>query len=169
MGSRRNTTSSFSTVQIDAQNRVIVGGRDAKAGIVFRYKASGTLDSSWKPYHLNPGYGAITGIAIVGTKTLVSATGNGSKKAGYLIRLNADGRRDQTFGVDGIASGMGCWRCGRAMSGSHPPATSSPARRAAESGSRRTRLRRHGVTRWQGRNRAGLSPDPSEMWAARTP
>lgn len=111
-GIARNTTSSFSTVQIDAQDRVIVGGRDAKAGIVLRYKANGALDPTWKPYHLNPGYGAITGIAIVGTKTLVSTTGNGSKKAGYLIRLNADGRRDQTFGAEGVASGMGCWRCG---------------------------------------------------------
>ena len=142
---------------------MIVGGSDAKAGIVLRYKANGTLDPSWKPYHLNPGYGAITGIAIVGTKTLVSTTGNGSKKAGYLIRLNADGRRDQTFGVGGIASGMGCWRCGLSDVGVAPSGVifaSSTSGGIGESAARGYVV----MVSPDGKVEEGLGcPDPSEM------
>ena len=101
-------------VQVDPQNRVIVSGYNASknAYVVLRYKANGVLDPSWKPYYLNSGYGRVTSIVIDGTRTLLSATGNGSIKAGYLIRLNADGRLDKTFGNQGVAAHRGCWRCG---------------------------------------------------------
>jgi uncharacterized delta-60 repeat protein len=99
-------------VQVDAQNRVIVGGFDAARGVglVLRYTAKGTPDPTWKPYYLTHGYGRITGIALAGTKTLVSTTGVHGNKGGRLLKLNANGSLDKTFGVSGVLSALqeGC-------------------------------------------------------------
>ena len=97
------------SVQVDAQGRVIVGGSDS----VLRYKANGALDPTWKPYHFRPGYGSISAIALSGTKTLVSTSGNGTRNGGSLVRLMANGSLDMTFGVNGVLGNVGgCPRCG---------------------------------------------------------
>ena len=98
--------SAAGAVQVDAQNRVTVGGYNATkhAGVVLRYKADGTLDPTWKPYYLHAGYGTISGIAFAGTRTVIGTTGLGNHQGGRLIRLNANGSLDSTFGVKGVVA-----------------------------------------------------------------
>jgi uncharacterized delta-60 repeat protein len=101
-------------VQVDAQNRVIAAGSDANGRVVLRYKANGALDATWKKYHLQPGYGAITGLVLDGSKVLISTDGIGTNKGGRLIRLNSNGTLDSSFGVGGVMVNPDsfCNRCG---------------------------------------------------------
>lgn len=84
------------SVQVDAQNRVIVGGIDAKldAPLVLRYRANGALDPTWGKRFL-PGTGGVVGIGLIGAKTLVATS------AGWVVRLQPNGALDTTFGSGG--------------------------------------------------------------------
>jgi uncharacterized delta-60 repeat protein len=102
-------------VQVDQQSRVIIAGLDGSmnAWVVRRYKANGSIDATWKTYRLLPGYGRITGLALWGTKTIVSTYGVNTSNGGRLIRLNANGTLDTTFGTKGVvADTPSCDRCG---------------------------------------------------------
>jgi len=60
-------------VQVDSADRVLVGGFNANLGkgLVVRYEADGTLDSTWGKRYMPNSSGGLAGLALVGTKTMV--------------------------------------------------------------------------------------------------
>jgi len=88
------------SVQIDSSNRILVAGYDANkpGGLILRYKANGTLDSSWGKRYFSSGYGRIIGLGLFGTKVVVGFS------EGHVIRLTSAGKLDLAFGTGGVVS-----------------------------------------------------------------
>jgi uncharacterized delta-60 repeat protein len=88
-------------VQVDSADRVLVGGFNANLGkgLVVRYEADGTLDSTWGKRYMPNSSGGLAGLALVGTKTMVGI--DDGPYFGLVARLNANGSLDKTFGTAG--------------------------------------------------------------------
>ncbi len=98
-------------VQVDAQQRLVIGGQEQMNTAVVRLSANGTLDSSFGSggktvLKLNPSnWNVTTGVAVQTDGKIVTGSwvyeGNTSNDNFAVTRLNANGQVDTAFGTNG--------------------------------------------------------------------
>ncbi len=100
-----NSAPFATSVALQSDGKIIVGGEAGNPGIVVRLNTNGTLDTSF-------GTGGVVSIQYADVENFtvgvavqsdgkILAVGTGLPQGGHLVRLNTDGSTDTTFGDNG--------------------------------------------------------------------
>jgi uncharacterized delta-60 repeat protein len=93
------------SIALQADGKLIVGGEAGNPGVVLRLNTNGTLDTTFASHgvfsiRFSDVQNITIGVAVQPTQKIL-AVGTGLPGRGQLIRLNSDGSQDTTFGNGG--------------------------------------------------------------------